>query len=126
MGIFQNLLGGGAEKLAKVADPFFHTNQEKAEMEFKKMQVQAEINRQEAQHRSIWVAGWRPFIGWVCGAGLAWSFILHPLLTWILKIFAPEVEPPPPVEVGTLITLLGGMLGMTAARTYEKKKKLTK
>ena len=47
------------------------------------VQGQLEINKQEATHASIFVAGWRPFIGWVCGTALVWNFIIQPLLLWV-------------------------------------------
>jgi len=48
------------------------------------IELQSEINKVEAQHRTIFVAGWRPFIGWVCGVALAYNFVLRDLLIWFL------------------------------------------
>src|SRR6478752_6817571 len=53
------------------------------EAELQAAQMQADVNKTEAAHASVWVAGWRPFIGWVCGAGLALQFILFPMVFWI-------------------------------------------
>lgn len=88
---------------------------------------QLAINQKEAEHGSIFVAGWRPFIGWTCGFGIAWQFVVQPLLTWILTVImlfaAPDVELPPlPIlNTGPLMTLIGGMLGLGGLRTYEKR-----
>jgi len=82
--------------------------------------AQLEVNKTEAQHSSIFVAGWRPFIGWVCGAGLAYGFILRDLIAWGLRIYMPELEPPPTLQLGELLGLLGGMLGLGGLRTFEK------
>ncbi len=83
--------------------------------------VQAEINKVEAQHRSIFVAGWRPFIGWVCGAALAWNYILHPLFSWATVAFmeSPPI-PPPTLSLGELMPVVLGLLGLGALRTVEK------
>ena len=50
------------------------------------IELQAEINKLEAQHRSIFVAGWRPFIGWICGFALAYNFIIRDLFIWVIEI----------------------------------------
>lgn len=82
--------------------------------------AQLEVNKAEAQHASVFVAGWRPFIGWVCGAGLAYGFIFRDLIAWALRIYSPGMEPPPTLELGELLGLLGGMLGLGGLRTFEK------
>ena len=80
------------------------------------IELQAEINKIEAQHRTIFVAGWRPFIGWVCGVALAYNFILRDLLVWFLS---PE-QVPPALQMEHLMTVLIGMLGLGGMRTFEK------
>jgi hypothetical protein len=83
--------------------------------------VQAEINKVEAAHRSIWVAGWRPFIGWVCGAALAWNYIVHPLAVWLLLAFGDgTVLAPPQLSLGALMPVVLGLLGLGTLRTVEK------
>ena len=74
---------------------------------------QLEINTVEAASTSLFVAGWRPFIGWICGMGLAYQFLVYP----ILIAFAPNIVQ---LDMGTLITLLGGLLGLSTLRTVEK------
>jgi len=82
----------------------------------KLIELQAEINKMEAQHRTVFVAGWRPFIGWVCGFALAYNFVLRDLLIWF---FGPETAPPA-LQMEHLMTVLLGMLGLGGMRTFEK------
>ena len=82
----------------------------------KLIELQSEINKVEAQHRTIFVAGWRPFIGWVCGVALAYNFILRDLLVWFI---GPE-QVPPALQMEHLMTVLIGMLGLGGMRTFEK------
>jgi hypothetical protein len=74
---------------------------------------QLEINKIEAANPNLFVSGWRPFIGWICGTGLAYQFLVYP----ILIAFIPKVQQ---LDMGTLITLLTGLLGLGAMRTVEK------
>lgn len=77
--------------------------------------AQLEINKAEASHGSIFVAGWRPFVGWVCGTALAAQAIVLPLLGAIFKVtFEFDTE--------LLILTMSGMLGIGAMRSYEKVK----
>ena len=87
---------------------------------------QIELNKIEAKHKSIFVSGWRPFIGWVCGSALAYHFILRDLISWFLDAVGFEVAPLPPIELGQLISILLAMLGMSGYRTYEKIKNVAK
>lgn len=79
---------------------------------------QMEINKVEAAHKSIFVAGWRPFIGWVCGVGLAYNVILSPILDIWLNV--PEVNP------DLLYPVLLGLLGLGTMRTFEKTKRVSR
>lgn len=83
------------------------------------LQTQTDINKQEAASPKIFIAGWRPFIGWVCGLGLAVQFLVNPIVTWIAALAKHPVQFPS-LDLGTLLTLLFGMLGLGAMRTYEK------
>lgn len=85
---------------------------------------QLEINAKEATNPSVWVSGWRPAAGWAAVAGLAYSTIVHPLLSWVALIKGwPE---PPAIDTETLLYVLGGMLGLGALRSVEKVKGATK
>ena len=80
---------------------------------------QLEINKVEAAHKSIFVAGWRPFIGWVCGAGIAWAFIGQPIANWAVEAFGLGM-PLPIIPTDNLMELVLAMLGMGGLRTFEK------
>lgn len=84
--------------------------------------IQTKINEIEAQHRTVFVAGWRPFIGWVCGIALAYNFVIRDLFIWAIK---PETVPPA-LQMEHLMTVLLGMLGLGGMRTYEKIKNKVK
>lgn len=79
------------------------------------VQGQLDINKAEAANPNWFVAGWRPYIGWVCGTGLAYQFLIYP----ILISFVPHIVQ---LDMGTLFSLLTGMLGLSGLRTAEKMK----
>ena len=87
---------------------------------------QLEINKAEAQHKSIFVAGWRPFIGWTCGVALCWHFVLQPIVMFLCAYIGFQIPELPEFDMGSLMTILGGLLGLGGLRTYEKQKGLTK
>lgn len=100
----------------------------KLEMEAKLLEAataqasqQAEINKAEAGHSSIFVAGWRPYIGWVCGMAIAWAFLLAPMLSWLLPVLG-VVAVVPPLQTEFLLELVFAMLGLGGLRTFEKLK----
>lgn len=83
--------------------------------------AQIEVNKTEAAHRNVFVAGWRPFIGWVCGAAFAYHFVLQPILIFTLAAAGITVALPS-FDMGALMTVLTGMLGLGGLRTFEKMK----
>ena len=87
--------------------------------------AQIEVNKEEAKHRTVFVAGWRPFTGWVCATALAYHFILEPVIVFILALYNIQLTLPQ-FDMGSLLTVLMGMLGLGGLRTYEKKQGLTK
>lgn len=93
------------EKIKDAANERYH----------EEMIAQTEINKVEASHRSLFVAGWRPFIGWTGGVGLAWAYLVGPLLSFTFD------RPMPDVNVYELMVLIGGMLGFGVQRSYDKK-----
>lgn len=118
---------GAAEGVADIVDRFVETEDErkaaeiiKARMMMQPSLVQTELNKIEAGHRSVFVAGWRPFIGWVCGAALLYNFVLRDLLAWLILNTGLEASMPPDLAMDELITILLGMLGLGAFRTVEK------
>ena len=80
---------------------------------------QLAINKAEAKSDNLFVAGWRPFIGWTCGAAFCYHFILQPLLAFILAAAGHSVVLPS-FDMSTLSTVLMGMLGLGGLRTVEK------
>jgi len=87
--------------------------------------AQIEVNKTEAQSRNIFVAGWRPFVGWTCGIALAWHFVGLPVTLFMTSMFQVETPPLPEFEMESLMTVLLGMLGLGGLRTFEKTKGLT-
>ena len=83
--------------------------------------AQLEVNKAEAAHKNAFVAGWRPFVGWVCGVALAYHFILAPLLQFGFALAGMDQELPE-FEFSQLSTVLMGMLGLGGLRTFEKMK----
>ena len=99
------------EKLADQADARYH----------EELMGQIEVNKTEAQHASVFVAGWRPFIGWTGGVGLAYSFVLAPFIEFIARANGYTQEMPMP-DAGQLMVLVTSMLGVGAMRSYDKAK----
>jgi len=89
-------------------------------------QAQTEINKIEGQHKSIFIAGWRPFIGWVCGFALAFNFVVNPLILWIAELSGIENINPPILDMSQLFPLVLSLLGLGGYRTFEKLKKVQK
>lgn len=87
---------------------------------------QLEINKAEAQHRSIFVAGWRPFLGWVLSFAMAWHFVIAPFIIFGAGMSGLEIPDLPAFDMNSLMTVLLGMLGLGGLRTVEKIKKVTK
>jgi hypothetical protein len=87
---------------------------------------QLAINAEEAKSRNIFVAGWRPFVGWSCGLAMFWHFLGLPLALFITGWIGVEHPPLPEFEMDTLLTVLGGLLGLGSLRTFEKVKKVAK
>ena len=82
-------------------------------------QGQVETNKIEAASNNIFVAGWRPFIGWVCGVALAYTYIVAPFWAWWLSLYHPGVRMPS-LPVDNLFELVLAMLGLGGLRTFEK------
>lgn len=87
---------------------------------------QIEINKAEAQSRNIFIAGWRPFVGWTCGLALFWHFLGLPVTLFITGWFNLQHPPLPQFDMDSLMTVLLGMLGLGGLRSFEKVKGITK
>jgi len=83
------------------------------------MKGQMNINAEEAKSQSLFVVGWRPAIGWVCGAAFAYHFVLQPLLAFFMASLGHKVDLPV-FQMGELSTVLMGMLGLGGLRSFEK------
>lgn len=125
MSILANLLGGSVvspiEAVGKVLDKLFTSDDERLgkkilmeKLAQKPSLAQIELNKVEASHRSIFVAGWRPFIGWTCGAGLGFVVIINPLIAYISS------KPAPQIPEKLIFDLIIALLGLGMYRTFEK------
>lgn len=83
--------------------------------------AQIDVNKVEAAHKSVFVSGWRPAVGWICVAALGFNYILSPLLAWAAVIWMPDAIIPQ-LDISELLTLLFGLLGMGSLRSYDKSK----
>lgn len=127
MGFLSTIFGGG-EAAAKpitavgnVLDKLFTSKDEKLTHEEVRIRLaqqpdlaQIELNKVEASHRSMFVAGWRPFIGWVCGLGLVNMFLINPWIQWVTSAPGPNL----PKDI--IMELVFALLGLGTLRTIEK------
>lgn len=84
--------------------------------------AQVEVNKAEAASSSVWKGGWRPFVGWVCGTAFAYHFVIQPLAIFIVAAYGMEIPALPEFDMGQLMTVLMGMLGLGGLRSFEKSK----
>ena len=133
---FAALLPSILPVVGDVLDRFFPNKEEKAkaarEIEARLSEhlaqidvAQIRVNEKEASHRNIFVSGWRPFIGWSCGLALFYTYLAQPVFTFILIQRGQYVDLPP-VDLGAMMPVLLGMLGLGGLRSWEKSKGLTK
>jgi len=87
--------------------------------ELERSRQQTDVNKVEAASPDRFVAGWRPFIGWTCGAALGWHYIGRPLGDWVVLLTGNTAQIPA-VELGDLVIILLGMLGLGGMRSTEK------
>jgi len=126
-------IGQIVKGVTDIVDDLVTTKEEMRELDLKEQKVEAglmlgqmEVNKEEAKHKSMFVAGWRPFIGWIGGLALAYQFIIYPILTWVWawmmsKGNIPEgMDPPPVLDTGALFAVITGMLGIGIMRSYDK------
>lgn len=84
--------------------------------------AQLDIDKAEAQNPHLFVAGWRPAVGWTCAAAFGYSFVLQPFFVFAITMFKWQEPPLPALDIGPLLTVLGGLLGLGGLRTLEKVK----
>jgi hypothetical protein len=136
-----NLFGIGSviESVGKVASDLITTDKERLELQLRAKELdqaidlaQIEVNRTEAQHSSMFVAGWRPAIGWIGAAALAYQFLLYPMLLWAWTWMQGAgwipagLTPPPVLDADQLWVILSGILGIAGMRSFEKTKGVAK
>ena len=90
------------------------------------MLAQIEVNKAEAASGSVFKGGWRPFIGWVCGVAFAYHFVIQPFIVFVVAAAGITIPDLPSFDMGSLMTVMMGMLGLGGLRSYEKKQGLTK
>lgn len=138
MSFFSKLMGGESviKTVGDALDNLVTSDEERLEKEFEIMKAnrefdyleskliadqniaQTEINKEEARSGNLFVAGWRPAIGWIGAIALLYQFIIYPLLLWL----PIEGNPPPQMEADILYTIITGMLGIAGMRSFDKLK----
>lgn len=126
-----SIVSGVAGPLFGLIDNLFTSDEEREaaklkllEMEQRGELAQISVNMQEAKSEHLFVSGWRPAVGWVCVAAFAYTFVLMPFTSFIA--LAAGMDPAllaalPDLDIGSMMPVLLGMLGLGAMRTYEKK-----
>jgi hypothetical protein len=130
-----NPIAGIVEAVGGVLGDLVTTDKERlqAEIELRKLDqaidlAQIEVNKVEAASSSVFTSGWRPSIGWVGAAAMAYQFLLYPMLVWGWSLMqakgwvAAELRPPPMLDTDALWVILSGMLGIAGMRSVEKVK----
>ena len=132
-----SLLGVGAiiESVGKVAGDLITTEKERRQLDLEEKRIdqatdlaQIEVNKVEAASSSVFVAGWRPAIGWIGAAAMAYQFLLYPMFLWVWTYlqgtgWSPkELTPPPVLDADQLWVILSGILGIAGMRSFEKTK----
>jgi hypothetical protein len=117
-----NVVANIIDKVAGHVDKFTLDKEEQAQLIQEINKAQIEVNKVEAGSTNLFVSGWRPFVGWTCGIALCYHFVLQPFLTFLLFSFGKPMELPV-FDMGTLTTVLLGMLGLGGMRSFEKVKK---
>lgn len=121
------LLGIGSKVIDKIWPDETQANAAKLELmkmqmsgELAQMAGQLEINKVEAANPSLFVSGWRPMIGWVCGCACAWNWIGLPIFKLLLPLFLHVTIDLKPADLTEMMPVLFGMLGLGGLRTMEK------
>jgi hypothetical protein len=130
-----NILGISSvvESVGKVIGDLHTSDKERMELELEAKRIdqaidlgQMEVNKVEAANQNLFVAGWRPAIGWVGAGAMFYQFLLYPILVWAwvwlqAEGYVPrEVKPPPMLDTEALWVILSGMLGIAGMRSFEK------
>jgi|TARA_R100000426_G_scaffold32722_1_gene26801 hypothetical protein len=127
------IFGGDTLKtVGTVIDDLHFSGEEKEKLKLQMKEIDAklkekqlDINKAEASHRSIFVSGWRPFLGWISGLSIGYVYLFQPMLDMILQMFDIKVDWVV-LDLGQLMPLVLGMLGLGGLRSFEKSRGLTK
>ena len=124
--------GGGIKAIGNIVDEVFTSEDERnqAKISIQKIEArlkekQMDINAVEAGHRSIFIAGWRPALGWISALSVGYVYLFQPFIVMGLKIAGSDVELPT-LDLSQLMPLILGMLGLGGLRTIEKAKGVAK
>ena len=135
-------IGGILEGVGKIAGDLITTDKEKMQLELEGRKLdleqaridqatdlaQVEVNKIEAGSSNLFVSGWRPAVGWVGVAGVAYQFLGYPLMQWVwafgqgVDLIPKGLAPPPDLQTDQLMVLLSGLLGFGGMRSFEKSK----
>ena len=132
-------IGGIVKTVGDIAGDLITTDKERMQLELdgyraesERMAGQVEVNKIEAGNASLFVAGWRPAVGWVGVAAMAYQFLAYPFLQWgwaalqASGMVHATMMPPPPLDTDALWVILSGILGLGVYRTAEKVKGVTR
>jgi hypothetical protein len=126
-----NLLGISSiiDSVGKVASDLITTDKEKMQLEIENRKLdqavdmaQIEVNKIEAASSSMWTSGWRPFIGWGCGAAFIYSAMLEPIARFVAQVGFDYTGTFPQIDTNLTMQVLLGLLGLSGMRSYEKSK----
>ena len=131
--VLGKIFGGDTLKtVGTVIDDLHFSGEEKEKLKLQMKEIDAklkekqlDINKAEASHRSVFVSGWRPFLGWVSGLSIGYVYLFQTILDMILQMFGVKVDWVV-LDLGQLMPLVLGMLGLGGLRSFEKAKGLTK
>ena len=131
--VLGKIFGGDTLKtVGTVIDDLHFSGEEKEKLKLQMKEIDAklkekqlDINKAEASHRSIFVSGWRPFLGWISGLSIGYVYLFQPVFDMILQMFDIKVDWVV-LDLGQLMPLVLGMLGLGGLRSFEKAKGLTK
>lgn len=116
----------GIDFAGKILDKLFPDPEQRAAAELQLQQIkqssevaQISVNQEEAKSDNLFVAGWRPWIGWVCGVAFAYHFVIEPFFMLLVTCYR-GICVKPDFDMETLTTVLMGMLGLGTLRSFEK------
>lgn len=128
MGLLTRILGGSdiVKDIGDAIDKNITNDEERMDAHRKWDELQVSVNIQEAKHRSVFIAGWRPFLGWSFSIGISLHVVVMPMVQWIVMISGGKEMPLPDFPTELMLEVIFGMLGIAGLRSWEKYKGLTK